>query len=353
MPTTGGSRGMFDAPDLPERVQRLLSALVCEYIEHGEPVSSQWLAGHAGCAVSSATVRNVLSRLEEQGFVRQPHTSAGRVPTDRGYRSYVDSIVGVRRTGRLAAEVEARLRPAGSVPDLFARASHELSRVSQHVGFAWSTGDDGTLARIEFVPLEASRVLVVVVAAGGGVVHKVITFDDAVTRDELLQSANYLTQEFAGLTLSEARSQVIERMNAERVLYDELLARSLRLASATLAAMPADQVVFVSGTPTLVDHGLNEEALPTLRTLLVMIEEKDRLVRLLTAYMEEAGLTIVIGTEHLSPDLQGLSLVATTYSDGPRTGTIGIIGPTRMRYSRAIAAVESVSHALHRVLASD
>jgi heat-inducible transcriptional repressor len=303
--------------------------------------------------VSSATVRNVLARLEEQGFVRQPHTSAGRVPTDRGYRSYVDSIMGARRPARFIADVEARLRPAGSVPDVLARASHELSRASRHVGFAWAIAEDGTLARIEFIPLEASRILVVVVSTGGGVVHKVITFEDAVTRDELIQSANYLTEKFSGLTLSEARARVIEQIDAERVLYDELLARSLRLASATLAALPSDNLIFVSGTPTLVDYGLSEEALPTLRTLLVMIEEKDRLVRLLTAYMEEPGLTVVIGSEHLSPDLQSVSLVATTYNDGPRTGTIGIIGPTRMRYSRAIAAVESVSHAMHRVLASD
>lgn len=354
MPTTGGSRLPFDTPDLPDRVQRLLSALVCEYIEHGEPVSSHWLAGHAGYAVSSATVRNVLARLEEQGFVRQPHTSAGRVPTDRGYRRYVDSIMGARRPARLSVEVEARLRPAQSVPDMLAIASHEVSRASQHVGFALSTSEDGTLARIEFVPLEGARLLVIVMSTGGGVVHKVIDFDDGVTRDELVQSANYLTEEFAGLTLSEARARVIERLNADRVRYDELLARSLRLASTTLDALPADdRLVFIAGAPTLVDYGLSEDALPMLRTLLAMIEEKDRLVRLLTAYMEDSGLTVVIGSEHVSVDLQSLSLVATTYAEGSRTRTIGIIGPTRMRYSRAIAAVESVSHAIHRVLASD
>jgi heat-inducible transcriptional repressor len=232
-------------------------------------------------------------------------------------------------------------------------ASHELSRVSNHVGFALASAETGTLARIEFVPLEGSRILVVVVSTNGDVVHKVITFDAAVTRDELIQSANYLTQEFSGLTLAAARSQVIERMQAERALYDELLARSLRLASATLAALPFGSLVFVTGTPTLIDDGLNEDALPTLRTLLAMIEEKDRLVRLLTAYMEAPGLMVVIGSEHTAPDLQSLSLVATTYVDGPRTGAIGVIGPTRMRYSRAIAAVESVSHAMQRVLASD
>ena len=116
--------------------------------------------------------------------------------------------------------------------------------------------------------------------------------------------------------------------------------------------MPGESQVFVAGAPTLADLGLSPDAVPTLRALLAMLEEKDRLARLLTAYLEEPGLTIVIGTEHLSPDLQSLSLVLTTCLDGSRMGVIGILGPTRMRYSRAIAAVDSVSHAIGRVLAS-
>ena len=145
----------YAAPELSDRVLRLLGALVREYIEHGEPVSSQWLAGHAGCAVSSATVRNVLARLEEQGFVKQPHTSAGRVPTDLGYRQYVDVLMQGRRPARRAPDVEARLRQGGSMPEVLAHASHELARQSQHVGFAWAPAAERLLQRIEFVPLDA------------------------------------------------------------------------------------------------------------------------------------------------------------------------------------------------------
>ncbi|HEY8548560.1 MAG TPA: heat-inducible transcriptional repressor HrcA [Vicinamibacterales bacterium] len=351
MPT--GPRGSQPPPELPDRVQRLLSALVREYIEHGEPVSSQWLAGHAGYSISSATVRNVLARLEEQGYVRQPHTSAGRVPTDRGYRQYVEGLLSSRRpSARIPADVEARLRRANSVSDLLARASHELSRVTQHVGFAWSAAAERTLERIEFVPLDGSRILVIVVSRGGEVSHKAITFEGSVSRDELIQAANYLSQEFGGLTISEIRRRVLEQMEAERAIYDELFARAIRLARSSLTELPAADHVFVSGTPTLIEHGLSEDALPTLRALLSMIEEKDRLVRLLTAYMEGPGLTIVIGTEHLMPDLQHLSLILTTCADGPTAGVVGILGPTRMRYSRAIAAVDTVSHAMTRVLAS-
>jgi heat-inducible transcriptional repressor len=342
----------YAAPELSDRVQRLLGALVKEYIEHGEPVSSHWLAGHAGCAVSSATVRNVLARLEEQGFVRQPHTSAGRVPTDLGYRQYVDGLMQGRRPPRLAADVEARFRQAGSRPEMLAQASQELARVSQHVGFAWAAAAERLLQRIEFVPLDGGRVLVVVVATNGEVAHKVVPFEGTASREQLIEAANYLTAEYGALPLAEIRERLLADMRAERALYDALFARTLALAEETLASLPGESPVFVSGAPTMADLGLSPEALPTLRALLAMLEEKDRLTRLLTAYLEEPGLTVVIGTEHLSPELQSLSLVLTTCTEDARVGVVGILGPTRMRYSRAIAAVDSVSQAMSRVLAS-
>ena len=140
-------RPRYAAPELSDRVLRLLGALVREYIEHGEPVSSQWLAGHAGCAVSSATVRNVLARLEEQGFVKQPHTSAGRVPTDLGYRQYVDGLMQGRRPARPLAGGRGPPAPGRRrSPEVLAHASHELARQSQHVGFAWAPADRAAAA---------------------------------------------------------------------------------------------------------------------------------------------------------------------------------------------------------------
>jgi len=340
------------APELSDRVLRLLGALVREYIEHGEPVSSQWLAGHAGCAVSSATVRNVLARLEEQGFVKQPHTSAGRVPTDLGYRQYVDGLMQGRRPARRAPDVEARLRQGGSMPEVLAHASHELARQSQHVGFAWAPAAERLLQRIEFVPLDGGRVLVVVVAMNGEVAHKVVPFEGRASREQLIEAANYLTAEYGALPLTDIRERLLEEMQAERARTARRRARALAIAEETLASLPSESHVFVSGAPTIADLGLSAEALPTLRALLAMLEEKDRLARLLTAYLEDPGLTIVIGTEHLSPDFQSLSLVLTTCTDDARIGVVGILGPTRMRYSRAINAVDSVSHAMSRVFAS-
>ena len=150
-------------PELPERDRRILGALVQAYIDHGEPISSLWLASR-GFGVSSATLRNVMARLEELGYVRQPHTSAGRVPTDMGYRAYVDQLLSERRSARHAPDLEERLRRAGTVEDVLSHASQEISRASHQVGFAMVPATEATFEHLDFVPLDGGRVLVVLVS---------------------------------------------------------------------------------------------------------------------------------------------------------------------------------------------
>ncbi len=339
-------------PELPERDRRILGVLVHAYIDQGEPISSLWLANR-GFGVSSATLRNIMARLEEQGYVRQPHTSAGRVPTDQGYRLYVDQLLSERKSSRPAPQVEARLRRAGNVDDLLSHVSQEVSRASHQVGFAIAP-DMTMLERLDFVALDGGKLLVVVVAAGGHVTHKVIEPSEEYRPGELQQAANYLNQEFKGRSLVEVRQEVLERLREERTLYDELMARALRLASTTFEDINPAPTVFIQGTSLLLDDvGADdpEHTLTTLRTLLRMIEEKARLVQLLDDYMSTDGLTIVIGTEHHAADLQSFSLVVATYFDGHGTGAVGVIGPTRMRYSRAIDAVDTLSRAISRMVA--
>jgi len=340
-------------PELPERDRRILGVLVQAYIDGGEPVSSLWLAGR-GFGVSSATLRNVLARLEEQGYVRQPHTSAGRVPTDLGYRIYVDQLLLERKSTRPAPQVEARLRLAGSVEDLLSHVSAEVSKASHQVGFAIAPGAEmTTLEHLDFVPLDGGKLLVVVVAAGGHITHKVIDPSETYAPGELQQAANYLNSEFKGRSLLDVRQAVLERLREERTLYDALMARALRLASSTFEDMESGPSIFIQGTSLLLDDIGGDDpdvALAALRTLLRMIEEKTRLMQLLDDYMGSDGLTIVIGSEHHAPDLQHFSLVASTYTDGHGTGAVGVIGPTRMRYSRAINAVDSLSQAINRMV---
>ena len=339
--------------ELNDRTRRVLSALVREYIESGEPVASSLLVGAAGLGVSSATVRNILARLEEEGFVQQPHTSAGRIPTDLGYRFYVDILLEGKRSARAASAVEARLRRDSSAPlldDVLSQASHMLSQASHNVGFAMRPAHEAAVFdRVEFIPLSATRVLVVIVARGGHVLQKAIEVDEPLDADDLRQAANYLNSEFSGLPLHRAREAVLERINEERLLYDALLARAMRLATSTFSDLPEERTLYVDGTSSLLEeaHGLT---LGTLQTLVQMIEEKQRLVRLLNEYIDGPGLTVVIGAEHLDPSLRPFSLIVSTYEDGAGTGTVGVIGPTRMRYSRAIAVVDAAAQAISRLL---
>ncbi|HEX4347400.1 MAG TPA: heat-inducible transcriptional repressor HrcA [Vicinamibacterales bacterium] len=336
-----------------DRSRRILAALVREYIASGEPVASSLLAGAAGLGVSSATIRAILVRLEDEGFVQQPHTSAGRIPTDRGYRSYVDLLLEVRHSGRTAADrVEAQLRRQAEpiIDSLLSHASHVVSQASGHVGFALRPAHEvAVFDRIEFIPISTAHVLVVIVARGGHVIQKVVEAPESLDLVALRQAANYLNEEFSGFPIRKAREEVLERLREERALYDELMKQALTLASSTLSDLPEEDAIYIEGAASLLG-GDETITRATLQTLLLLIEEKQRLVHLLSEYIDGPGLTVVIGAEHPDPDLRSFSVVASTYDDGSGVGTIGVLGPTRMRYSRAIAVVDGAAQAVSRVL---
>src|SRR5215218_4151582 len=266
--------------DAADRSKRVLAALVREYITSGEPVPSSLLVTAAGLGVSSATVRSILARLEEEGYVQQPHTSAGRIPTDRGYRLYVDLLLESKRPNRAATAVEARLRrdsPDRLLDSLLPQVSHLLSQASRSVGFAIPAAHEAAVFdRVEFVPLSATRVLVVIVASGGHVIQKVIDTGEPLDANDLRQAANYLNVEFCGLPLHRAREAVHERMTEERLLYDVLRSRAMRLATSTFADLPVEHAMYVEGASALLDE-LTGVDVQTLQALLHMIEEKQKL----------------------------------------------------------------------------
>ena len=341
---------------LSERTRRVLAVLVREYIDSGEPVASAAVCRRAGLGVSSATVRNILAQLEDMGYVSQPHTSAGRIPTDLGYRYYVDMLLDTRRATRDVTTVEARLREqAGEAPlfdQLLSSASHVIFEVSHHVGFAIAPSDQQAIfQRIEFVPISESRVLVVTVARGNHVSQKVVDLSEPIAPAALTQAANYLNAEFAGLPLAEVRQLVLALLEQERTLYDKLRAVALQLARTTLESIDSPSSVHIDGASSLADASdTTAVSLSTLHTLLRMVEEKQRLVQLLDAYLDGPGVAVVIGGEHQDPQLRGCSLVVAKYGDGARRGAVGVIGPTRMHYSRAINVVDGAAAAVARFL---
>ncbi len=350
-----------ELPELNERTKRILATLVREHIDTGEPVASQALVKRGGFRLSSATIRNVLAQLDGLGYIRQPHASAGRVPTDLGYRSYVDDLLTRQRPARTTTAAEAQVLehlvrlPESDAESVMASVPHVLSQASHTVAFAL-VPDCGAAAfhRIEFVPLGAGRVLVVVVTRTSQVTHKVIDLDPELSIADLEQASGYLNAEFSGLPLAEVRRTILARLSEARVRYDRIMARALRLVRTSFEAVGDAQTLFVEGASSLVNQvaaPYSGITLSALGTLVMMIEEKHRLVRLLTEYIDGPGLTVVIGSEHQDPTLRQFSLVASTYADGGQTGTIGLIGPLRMQYSRAIPMVDHVALTVSRILA--
>jgi heat-inducible transcriptional repressor len=274
------------------------------------------------------------------------------VPTDLGYRTYVDQLLAERRAARTTPEIEQRLRQAGTVEDLLSHATHEMSRAAHQVGFAVGPSRDVTFQHVDFVLLDSRKVLVVLVSTGGHISHKVVEPSQQYSAEELHEAANYLNTQFRGQTFETVRQAVLEQLREERTLYDQLMARALRLASASFDTLEPQPSIFIQGTSLLLDVSSVEDpetTLAAMRTLMRMMEEKTRLVKLIDACVDGSGLRVVIGTEHGDPELQHFSVVATMYSDGRRTGAVGVIGPTRMRYSRSINAVDSLSRAITRV----
>jgi heat-inducible transcriptional repressor len=257
---------------------------------------------------------------------------------------------------RSGAAVEAQLRRDAGTPalaeDVLAAVSQVLSRASRLVAFALPMSADGILKEIEFVPLSPTKVLVVVVADGGQVSRKAIDVGEEIDAQDLRQASNYLNTEFAGMPLEHIRLAVMERLRHERTLADALRSRALKLAQTGLEELPKKSPLFVDGASSLLDEAGEDSGITigTLSALLKMVEEKERLVRLLNEYMDGPGLTIVIGQEHRTPDLRPFSIIAATYEDGTRRGTVGVIGPMRMQYSRTIAVVDGVALAVSRVL---
>jgi heat-inducible transcriptional repressor len=264
----------------------------------------------------------------------------------------VDLLLDGKRSTRAAIAVEARLRRDRTdrrIESVLPQVSQMLSQASRAIGFAIGTASEGAVfERVEFVLLSATNVLVVIVARGGHVIQKVIANEERLQSDELRQAATYLNAEFSGVPLARAREAVLERIAEERSLYDALMARAMRLATSTFADLPDERAIYVDGTSSLLDDtsGLT---MTMLQALLMMIEEKQRLLSLLNEYIDGPGLTVVIGAEHLDPSLRPFSLVASTYDDGTGTGSVGVIGPTRMRYSRAIDVVDGTAQAVSRV----
>ena len=341
-------------PALSDRDREILKAVIATYILSAEPVSSRLVAKRGGLGLSAATIRNAMADLEEWGYLAQPHTSAGRVPTSEAYHLFIESLMGERRlSARARRHIDAHLTSSpADVEGMMQMASHLLSDLSQQVGIVVTpVVGDTVLKAIDFIPLSGRKVLSVVVSAAGFIDNKVIETDHPLTREKLLEISNYLNQNFAGMTLREIRDRLVAMMSEERAQMDRLLALTIELASQGFDV--GDQAgVVVDGTSTILSQPELGD-IQRVRRLFETFADRARLVRMLNQCMSGTGLRVVIGKESDLTSELDFSYVATTYGIGDQPlGTLGIFGPSRMAYEKVIPLVDYLGETLSRVLAS-
>jgi heat-inducible transcriptional repressor len=340
-------------PELaPEsRQAEVLREVVRQHIRSGEPIGSAAVTRGARLGLSSASVRSVMAELEERGLLCRPHASAGRIPTDRAYRLYVDSLQRPRMAPTEAHAIEQALAGSrGELGELFVEASRQLSRFSQQVALVLAPDLDRIVVdHLELVRLDAQRVMAIVVARSGVVHNRILPVDEPLDPAELERIGRYLSTEFGGLTLPAMRAALERSLGQERAIYDRLLARSLELGRRAVE-LGHEAELFVEGASNLLSLP-DFSDLEQLRALLRTLEDKRTLIDLLERLIESAGVQVVIGQENPLFDLTRCSLVASTYGAGGRVlGSVGIVGPIRMPYGRAMALVDHLSRVLSQML---
>ncbi len=348
-PTRGIKPSVTNAP-LNHRARKILGAIVQEYLTTGVAVGSRTVTRRYGVDLSAATVRNVMADLEEAGLLKQPHTSAGRVPTDQGLRFFVDSLLKVRQLSpREREEMLARYElPTGELDNTLREASRVLSELSQHtVVLTMPRALHDTLEHLEFMRLPSGTLLAVLVTKGGQVQNKLVQPGAPISPEDLERVNNYVSQHLDGLTLEEIRRRLVAELSSERAAYDALAKRALEL-SAEAVAPPADDgaQLVIEGTSKLIDQVEQLDA-PKMKAMLRALEEKETLIGLLEKTEIADGLQVFIGAEAQLGELTDLSVVAASYGSEDRAlGTLGVIGPTRMNYAKVIALVDFTSEIL-------
>jgi heat-inducible transcriptional repressor len=338
--------------ELTDRMREIFGQVVEAYLERGLPIGSKALAGTV--SLSPASIRGVMQELEERGLLTHPHTSAGRIPTESGLRLFVDGIMQAALPNpRERREIERQIVRDQPIEDALAAASAALSGLSQAAGVVLAPKQELRLRQLTFVPLSATRGLVVLVGADGTVENRVISLDAGTTPAALNEVSNFINARLTGLTLDEAqlrlRAEIHERKEAIDAAAAELVASGLAAWSQDYARRP---VLIVRGQANLIDDNAAED-LERVRRLLDELEDRQEIARLLEGARDAPGCRIFIGSENRMFALSGSSVIAAPYrgSQGQVVGVVGVIGPTRLSYARVVPMVDFTAKALTRLMA--
>jgi heat-inducible transcriptional repressor len=342
---------------LGERPREVFRHLVEAFLSSGEPVGSRTLSQILPVTLSPASIRNVMADLESMGLLYAPHTSAGRAPTDKGLRLFVDGLLEV---GELAPDersaIESRMATTGRrVEDVLTQATTLLSGLSNCAGLVISSKQDAVLKHIEFTSIASGKALVIMVSDDGQVENRLIDVPRGLPASALAEATNYLNARLRGRTLDSTRDEILTELESERAELDALTVKIVAEGLATLAR-PAgnsgEQVLIVRGTSHLLDSVEAQADIERVRTLFEDIERKNDLVRLLELAKDGDGVRIFIGSENRLFSLSGSSIVAAPYANsaGKIVGVIGVLGPTRLNYGRIIPIVDHTAKVVGRLL---
>jgi heat-inducible transcriptional repressor len=341
--------------NLSERAQRLLKALIENYIRDGQPVGSRTLSRDSGLSLSSATIRNVMADLEDLGFVASPHTSAGRVPTDKGYRFFVDTLLKLKPLHHEEIEdIERRLGSdsADNGRALVQTVSQMLSSVTRMAGLVTLPNPNYiALSQIEFISLSENRVLAIMVMSNREVQNRVVQLDRYHSSDELRRAANYLNEAFSGRSLPEVRTQLLAQLQETRQHMDQLMQDAIQMAQQVFASGKEGDVEYVIAGETNLMGFAELSNVDRLRRLFEAFNEKHDILRLLDSCLRAEGIQIFIGQESGYRILDDISVVTAPYMlDNQVVGVLGIIGPTRMAYERVSPIVDITAKLLGSAL---
>lgn len=337
--------------ELSARSRQILEAIVEDYIATAEPVGSSAVARRHALTLSSATVRNVMANLEEMGLLTSPHTSAGRIPTEKAYRFYVDSLVALRQVSREEKrQIISHCRHTGAgFSGILKETSRTLSQLSNYMGIVVAPSFTSDVFRhIEFIRIGQRKILAILVSSKGAIQNRLIETEEDYDLEELLRMGNYLNDMMKGLTISQARERILTEMKCEKAQYDQMMSRALRMSEQAVT-VEGDEI-FVEGQARILEQPEFSDA-ARMKELYEAFEQKGIMLQLLSRCMSADGVQIYIGAETSLSRSAGISLITSRFVTSSNTvGMLGVIGPTRMGYSSVIPIVDYTARMVSRLL---
>lgn len=338
-----------------KRIKNILQAVIMEYIYAGEPVGSELLNRKHIPYLSPATIRNIMSEMEEMGYLMQPHASAGRAPTDKGFRFYVDSILKVRELSWAEREkIKFRCQRSQEIEDVMYDASSILSSLSNCMGVVLAPKfDNAVIKHIEFIRLNRVQVMMLLVSNSAIIQNRIVGIEEDLKQHDLERMSGYLNSIAKGLTLQKLKKKIMQEMRKEKNLYDRMMAKALKLSKAALDKDKNSGNIYVEGKANILDQPEFTEDAKKMKLLFKAFEEKSILVKILDKAMGANGVQIFIGPESGFDEIRECSIVTAPYgSDGNVLGTLGVMGLTRMNYSKVIPLVNYTAGLLSDIMAT-